>query len=130
MGAYVIWIAGHYEELQQRLQTRVRVLRSQGYGRTVHARLPSALAELQAGWEIFLQFALEVGTVDRADQKEVEQRSTRARVELGALQAKYQDANDPALRSVALLQAALMCGRARVADRQGRVPDEPALRGR
>ena len=126
MGAYVIWMAGRYEELQERLPTRVRELRRHGYGRAVHARLPSALAELQAGWEIFLQFALEVGAIDSAEGKELEQRSSRALEELGVLQAKYQEASDPALRFVALLRAALLCGRAHVADRQGRAPEEPA----
>jgi hypothetical protein len=125
----VIWMAGRYEELQERLPTRVRELRSQGYGRAVHARLPSALAELQAGWEIFLQFALEVGAIDSAEGKELEQRSSRALEELGVLQAKYQEASDPALRFVALLRAALLCGRAHLADRRGSAPEEPALCG-
>ena len=46
MGAFVRWIAGRYEEVQGRLQHRALEIRSQGCGRTVHARLPSALAEL------------------------------------------------------------------------------------
>jgi hypothetical protein len=129
MGTYVMWMAGHYEELQERQQSRVRDLRAQGYGRTVHARLPSALAELQAGWEIFLQFALEVGAIDRAEEKELEQRGGRALEELGVQQAKYQEASDPALRFVALLRGALMSGRAHVVDRQGRAPGEPAQYG-
>jgi len=126
MGAYVSWLANKYEERQERLQIRVRDLRSRGYGRTVHARLPSALAELQSGWEIFLQFAREVGAIDEAEEKELERRTSRALEELGVLQAKYQDASDPALRFIALLKAALMCGRAHMADRQGKTPPDPA----
>ena len=122
-------MAGHWEELQERLQSRVRDLRAQGYGRTVHARLPSALAELQAGWEIFLRFAFEVGAIDRGEEKELKQRGGRALEELGVLQGKYQEASDPALRFVALLRGALMSGRAHVADRQGRAPGEPAQCG-
>ena len=129
MGAYLMWMAGRYEELQERLQIRVRELRSQGLGRTVHARLPSALAELKTGWEMFLQFACEVGAIDGAEQKELEQRGSRAFEELGVLQAKYHQASDPALRFVALLQAALRCGRAHVADRRGLAPDQPAVWG-
>jgi hypothetical protein len=37
MGAYLIWIAGHYEELQDRLRTRAREIRSQGRARAIHA---------------------------------------------------------------------------------------------
>jgi hypothetical protein len=129
MGVYVMWMAGHWEELQERLQSRVGDLRAQGYGRTVHARLPSALAELQAGWEIFLQFALEVGAIDRAEEKELEQRGGRALEELGVQQAKYQETSDPALHFVALVKAALLSGRAHLADRQGRAPGEPARCG-
>ncbi len=129
MGAYVMWMAGQYEELQERLQTRVRELRSHGYGRAVHARLPCALAELQAGWEIFLQFALAVGAIDRAAEQELKQRNSRALEELGVLQAKYQEASDPALRFVTLLQFALRCGGAHIADRQGSAPAEPARCG-
>src|SRR5215471_16274004 len=58
MGAFVSWIARHYDETQRRLQARVQEIRSQGQGRAVHARLPAALAELHSGWEMFLQFAL------------------------------------------------------------------------
>ena len=36
---------------------------------------------------------------------------------------------DPAMRYIALLQAALLCGRAHVADRQGKTPAEPARCG-
>src|SRR5439155_14558868 len=63
MGAFISWIAGRYEELQRRIETRVRELRSQGHWGTAHARLPAALAELRSGWEIFLEFALEVGAI-------------------------------------------------------------------
>ena len=60
MGAFLSWIARNYEELQQRRQARMLEIRSQGNGRSVHARLPGTLAELQSGWELFLEFALEV----------------------------------------------------------------------
>jgi hypothetical protein len=129
MGAFLSWVAGHYEERQQCLQARMLQIRSQGHGRAVHARLPATLAELQGGWEQFLEFALEVGAIGRAEKEELEERSQRAFAQLCALQAKYQEANDPALRFVALLQAALAGGRAHLADRRGRAPDEAAAWG-
>jgi hypothetical protein len=129
MGAFLSWIAGHYEERQQRLQARMLQIRSQGHGHAVHARLPTTLAELQGGWEQFLEFALEVGAIGRAEKEELEERSQRAFAQLCALQAKYQEASDSALRFVALLQAALAGGRAHLADRRGRAPDEAAAWG-
>jgi hypothetical protein len=129
MGAFLRWIARNYEERQQRLEARALEIRNQGYGRAIHARLPAALAELQSGWELFLEFAHEVGAIGRAEQKELEERGRRAFAHLCALQAKYQEANDPALRFVALLRAALALGRAHVADRRGKAPNEAALWG-
>jgi hypothetical protein len=115
MGAFLSWIAGHYEERQQRLRARVLEIRSQGSGRAIHARLPAALAELQSGWELFLQFALEVGAIGSAEQEELQKRSQRAFAQLCALQAKYQQTRDPALRLVAPGPAAQRATGARTA---------------
>jgi len=129
MGGFLVWVAGQYEELEARRQTRVRILRSQLSGGAVHARLPAALAELQSGWEIWLQFAREVGAIDREKQNELERRSERALSEVALLQTPYHHASDPALRFVALLRAALAGGRAHVADRKGKVPESPEFWG-
>jgi len=129
MGAFLSWIARHYQERQQRLRARMLEIRSQGQGRVIHARLPGALAELQSGWELFVEFALEVGAIGRAEKEELEEKSKRALGQLATLQAAYQAATDPVLRFVALLQAALACGRAHVADRRGGAPDEAAVWG-
>jgi len=104
MGAFLSWIAGRYEERQQRLRARMLEIRSRGSGRAIHARLPAALAELQSGWELFLEFAVEVGAIGRAEQEELAERSQRAFAKLCALQATYQQAGDPALHFVALFQ--------------------------
>ena len=125
MGAFLSWIARQYEELQQRLQMRAQELRSQVCRSAIHARLPGALAELQSGWEIWLQFALEVGAIRRREQAELNQRGQCVLVELGALQAQYQQASDPALGFLSLLQAAIAGGGAHVANPQGKVPDSP-----
>jgi hypothetical protein len=56
MGAFVVRLAGRYEEMQERLQRRVLEIRSQGHVGAGHARTPAAVAELQSGMEIFLEF--------------------------------------------------------------------------
>jgi hypothetical protein len=129
VAAFLGWIAANYEEVQRHLQTRVLEIRSQHQVRAVHARLPSALAELQTGWEIFLRFAFETGAIGKREKVELEARSQRALAQLRALQAKYQEASDPASRFVALLRAALACGGAHVADRRGSAPQEAELWG-
>ena len=126
MAAFVKWVAGQYAELQQSLRNRVLQIRRQGGGGWGHARTPAALAELQGGWEMFLQFALEVGALSGAEKKQLERRCERALAELGSVQAKYQAGSDPALRFLALVQAALAGGQAHVADRRVRCrPRQP-----
>jgi hypothetical protein len=129
MGAFLSWIAERYEELQRRLQKRVRELRNQYLLYRFHARLPTALAELQSGWEIWLEFAHDAGGIDTEQQIELVNRGGKALEELAALQAPWQAANDPVLRFVALLQAALATGHAHVADGRGGAPDAASLWG-
>jgi hypothetical protein len=86
--------------------------------------LPGALAELQSGFEIFLQFALHVGAIDLAEKSALEVRNEVALGKLAILQAKYQTDTDPALRFVALLRAAMTNGSAHVADRKGNAPGD------
>ncbi len=122
MGAYLVWIAGRYEQVQERLRTRAQEIRDLGRGRSVHARLPTALAELQGAWEIFLEFALEVGAITQAEREQLEERSEQALGELAERQAKYQLVSNPAALFICLLRAALARGAAHVADRTGGMP--------
>jgi hypothetical protein len=124
MSGFISWIAGRYEELQQRLHHRVQEIRSHGRGREIHARLPGALAELHAVWEIFLDFAFETGAISRSEKHALAERNEKALDQLGALQAKYQ-ISDPAVRFVALVKAALASGVAHIAGRNGQAPDTP-----
>ena len=55
VGAFLAWIASRYEELQMGLRQRTIELRGCAYPGPHHNRLPAALAELQSGWEIWLQ---------------------------------------------------------------------------
>jgi len=129
MGAFVNWIASRYEYVQERLTTRVTEIRSQHHGYAVHARLPSAVADLRAGWEIFLDFAFEAGAISRLEQAELKDRWERALDELAAVQTRYHQVSDPALRFISLLQAALLSGRAHMSDRLGKTPKSPSSWG-
>jgi hypothetical protein len=129
MGAFLVWMAAQYEGLQQRLSTRVEEMRAQFQSAAVHARLPSAAAALAASFEIFLEFAEEIGAIGHAERVELAQRSVRALNELIARQPNYQHASDPAARFMNLLRTALTSGCAHVADRRGKAPEEPVTWG-
>jgi hypothetical protein len=129
MGAFVGWVAGRHEPIQRHLATRVLEIRNQNQQHAAHPRMAAAVAELQMGWEIFLEFARTVGVLDEAEKPELEQRMGTVVEELAARQAPYQQASDPALRFVALLRAALVSGCAHVADRRGEAPAEAMVWG-
>ena len=123
MSAYLEWIAGRYEQLQDRLRKQVEKLQQAHHRRDVHARLPRTLGQLQAAWEIWVQFALEVGAIDQAEQEELQKRCRDALRELMFLQARYQQPSDAASCFVSEIRAAIASGRAHVADRRGKVPE-------
>jgi hypothetical protein len=77
---------------------------------------------------MFQEFALEMGAISLAEKIEFIDRGERAFLTLATLQSQYQ-VNDPAARFLALLKAALACGRGHVADRRGGVPKDAAVWG-
>lgn len=93
MAGFLSWVAGRYEEIQLRLLNGVRERRGVLAGS--HARLPTTLAELQTGWEIWLQFALEAGAIGEDEQTELARRAGDALAGVAALQTAYQGAIDP-----------------------------------
>jgi hypothetical protein len=129
MGAFLVWMAGQYDGLQQRLCARIEEIRGQFQAGAAHARLPSAAAALQSSFEIFLEFAIEIGAIGNPEREELAQRSVRALNELIARQANYQHAGDPASRFMNLLRTGLSAGQAHLADRTGRAPEVPAAWG-
>jgi len=95
LAEFLSWIAERYEDLQQHLLTRVRELRGRALAPAAHPRLPTTLAELQTGWEIWLQFAREAGAITEDEQVELARRGSEAFAEIAALQASHQFASDP-----------------------------------
>ena len=104
-------------------------LRRRWQGGVRHARAAEALAELQAGMEMYLQFAEHADALGSPAREELEARMAEALAELAQRQNPFQEAGDAASRFVAGLRAALASGRAHVADRQGRAPEEAGAWG-
>jgi hypothetical protein len=87
------------------------------------------MAQLQSGWEMWLEFALDVGAITESERRALLVRGREALQEVTGLQAAYHQATDPTHRFLSLLKAALANGRAHVADRKGDAPDSPAAWG-
>ena len=129
MGSFIAWMAGRYDAVQQHLRSRVQEIVNQSCGPAIHARLPMALAQLQASFEVFLEFAHEIGAIGNDERGDLLQRTARAWNELIATNAKHDQSSDPASRFLILLRAALSAGRAHLSGRDGKAPPEPAAWG-
>ena len=87
-----------------------------------HARTPGTLAELDAAFEQFAEFAAEARAITPTEKAELCSRCWQALTLAATVQAKYQFASDVALRFLALLRAAIATGQSHVADRCGGTP--------
>ncbi len=129
MGRFIAWLADRHEEHRQSLRARVERIRFQGRGAKIHPRLPFALAELEAGWQVWLEFALEIGAIDPNEHERLVRRGSLAMDQLAAAQEKYHHDQDPAHRFFSLIRLAVSSGSAHVANRKGAAPEAPQAWG-
>ncbi len=122
MTGFLRWMAGRYDELQATLDRRVKELRGEAADVTGHARTPEIIANLQAAFEAYLQFAEECGAIMTAERVSLGSRCWNALNEAARAQEKHHVAAEPAATFVTLLRAALVSGHAHLAGRSG---DEP-----
>jgi hypothetical protein len=122
MGGFVQWLASQLAERIRSFDARARELRANIVG--PHARTPGAVAELWAAFELFLQFASEMGAIDEQTRQEYAQKAEIAFRQLAASQGANQREADPALRFRDLVRAAVTARRAHIChlDNHG-VPD-------
>ena len=125
MGGYMAWIAAQFEQIQDDRAARIRALRARGRVEPVHARLPEMTADLEFGWQVFLQFANESGAISDNQRAKLEHRGHRVLHEAASRQACFHKESDPALDFLSLLRAALSSGLAHLADRAGNPPQFP-----
>jgi hypothetical protein len=92
-------------------------------GSTAHARTPEIVANLQAGFELYLDFSVACGAVDDAKRERLANRCWEALRDAAAAQAKHQAASEPTARFLALLRSLLASGRAHLQARNGGTPD-------
>ncbi len=116
-------MAGRYDKLQATLDRRVKELRDSAAGCTRHPRTPEIIANLQARFEPYLEFAQDCGAIITAERTSLADRCWTALKEAAQAQDKHHAAAEPTERFVALLSGALASGHAHIADRSGNKPD-------
>lgn len=121
MAGFLARIAPHYDEVLQRLHTLVPRLRDEA-ARTVegsHTRIPTTVAELGAGWRVFLDTLERPGVIAEPQAEDPWNDAWAALLRAGADQCAHQVASDPACRFLELVASALGSGAAH--GRRGRI---------
>jgi hypothetical protein len=88
-----------------------------------HARTPDIVANLQAAFELYLEFSVASGAIDQVECDRLASRCSDPLHEAAGAQAKHQAATEPAARFLALLRSGLASGRAHLESRDGCQPD-------
>ena len=121
MASYVQWLArdlaGHREDHAARVLALRQSLSSSS--NHLHRRTPRTLAELQAGFERFLRFAVECGAFPQDNADAQADWCWQQLLRAGAEQAMSQHDADPVARFVAAVQSILSVGRGHIQDNLG-----------
>ena len=120
--AFVQWIATRYQEIQHKFRERVRQLRTEALQNASHARTPDIVANLQAAFELFLEFCLHCGVVGSTEQEGLAADCWTALQEAAQAQAKHHSAIEPTARYLSMLRSVLSSGRAHLEARGGGAP--------
>lgn len=130
MGGFVKWLAAHYEDARSRFAQKVADYRARALRNPAHARTPDIVANLQAGFELYLDFSAVSGAIDATERDRLAYRCWEALSEAAAAQTKHHAATDPTARFLDLLRSVLTSGRAHLVARNGGEPDrEPGSCG-
>jgi hypothetical protein len=123
MGGYVRWLAGRHDVARASFEEKVSKYRTRALGNLAHARTPDMIANLQAGFELYLEFGVESRALNGTQRDRLALRSWDALFAAAAVQAKHQMATEPAARFLTLVRSVLTSGRAHLEARNGGEPD-------
>jgi hypothetical protein len=119
MGGFVRWFAGDYEGVRAVFDRKVSAHRDNALRTAAHARTPDIVANLQAAFELYLEFSVASGAIDLVEHARLASRCWDALRDTAGAQAKHQAATEPAARFVALVRSGLASGRAHLESRDG-----------
>jgi hypothetical protein len=122
MGGFIRWIAGQYEQRTAALAQRAADLRRSVID-PAHARTADMIANLQAGFEQFLEFAEDCEAVGSSQRRHLADQSWEALQALAAAQARHHSVTEPTARFLSLLRASLTTGRAHLQTTKGGMPE-------
>lgn len=112
LASFIRWLASRLEKERERCAEAVLTWRARG---GEHRRTPDTLANLSAGIDTFLRFAAEANAITDAEHDALGQRVERALLALGEAQAEHLRTEEPTVRFLELLRAAITSGDAHLA---------------
>ena len=124
MGGLVQWLAGRFDQARAAFALKVSDHRAKALFSTAHARTPDIVANLQAGFELYLEFGVVSGAITAAEGDRLADRCWDALRDAAAAQARHQGETEPAARFLILVRSVLSSGRAHLENRSGGVPDQ------
>jgi hypothetical protein len=123
MGAFLQWFAGRYDEARTMFGVKVSECRAKALFGKAHARTPEIAANLQAAFELYVEFMVSCGALDTSEADRLTARCWAALCEVAVAQAKHQGETEPTVRFLTLLRSLLSTGRVHLAGRDGGTPD-------
>jgi hypothetical protein len=124
MAGFVRWLAPQYTEMQQEARHKWEELRAAAAASATHRRTPGNVAGVALGWWYFLRFAEAAGVMTAAEHEQRWRRVWAALGRVARAQDEYLTAADPVVRFVELVREVIASGRAHIATRDGRPPDQ------
>lgn len=123
--AFIQWIAPRRDEVIARKKEFVQAFRNH-LDRVGHARTPSMVAELLAGFDLYLSFAFENGAIRKDEAEALHHRALKALIEAATDQSSHQDDADPVQVFLRLVRATLSSGRGHLRSTLGDAPPAAA----
>lgn len=122
MAGFLHWIAPRYPKVQEQVRSDTIRYRDAARKMAPHARTADIMGSLAAGFGVFLQFGMDTGCLTLDDADKLRTRVWSGLREAIVLQDQHQAASEPTARFVQQLRAAIACGKAHVADKDGNAP--------
>jgi hypothetical protein len=124
MSAYLKWLAPRLDDERAALRLRVSDLREESVEGDHHRRTPSNIAELRAGFEVFVRFCVDTGAIDTAAAVALNGRCAAALANAAEGQAHRLGESEQTGAFLRLLSAAVASGAAYFASETGGKPEK------
>jgi hypothetical protein len=116
MAGFLRWLAPRYDEILESLPGRIRDLRGRATRNRDHGRTPQNVADLAAGFAVFLEFAEECGAIDHAEAERCSAAVWDGLLEAAAAIRSDLGKSDPCTMYLGTLAALLASGRVHLED--------------